>query len=154
PNTARTLCPTHKKGERVWPGRLLFRGHLGLRLLPEALSLCRLSLMANGNHELGTPGAQLEEPLVAQVGRLVDEDLGQLGAFWNVERDGWGDVFFLLGLHLLAELPLNVPGRAVEEVIPAVLDLHVLHAVRPHIRDLPSEVTDLFLVVATLDPEL
>src|SRR6266699_621815 len=53
PNAARTLCLTHKKGERIRSGRLVFHGGLGLWLLSDEPSLYRLSLVAQGSHKLG-----------------------------------------------------------------------------------------------------
>lgn len=61
PNAARTLRLAHKKGEQVWSGRPRFYDGVGLRLLHNASSFQRLSLVVQGGHQLGRPDAEQEE---------------------------------------------------------------------------------------------
>ncbi len=91
---------------------------------------------------------------VAQAFRLVDEDFGQFGMFWDIEFDGWGDVFFLGLFGFLVELPFDVLGRAVFKIVFVVSDLYVFVAIPLFGSDLLANAFDLFFLVTALDSEL
>ena len=72
-----------------------------------------------------------------------------------MEFDGWCNEFDLglLFFRLPAKLSLNVPGRAVMEVVLAVSSLYVLRAAPLFIPNLLAEVLDLFFILPALDSE-
>jgi hypothetical protein len=107
----------HQKRKRVWLGRSLLHHYHGRRPSPD-LSFHRLSLVTQGDHELGGLGAEFEELCEAQVFRLMAEDFGELGTLGYMKIDGRFDVLLLL---FPVGLSFDFPGWAVVEIIISVL---------------------------------
>ena len=107
--------------------------------------------MAQGSHQLSSLDMGLEKVLAAHVCRLVAEDPGQLGVFGNGELDCRPDVLLLC---FATCLPLNVPGRALVEVVIAIFrhdSLLTLCSLGPN---LGSEIANLLFCIHTSDTKV